>query len=154
MGFSPTLFCLFYYFVCLIAYPFLRNLFPTFEVPFLARIYIRCVEKRVAHNRSFFCSILVLTQYCTLISGTKLLLFFYSHKYFSKKNYKNNNLIYAIAIYMFNNIFLETYSVSIDRKTVSYVVFSVKISAEWCTIKIGLFSCKIWQQRKDCSLRL
>ena len=130
MGFSPTLFCLFYCFVCLIAHPLLRNLFPTFEVPFLARIYIRCVEKRVAHNRSFFCSILVLTQYCTLISGTKLLLFFYSHKYFSKKNYKNNNLIYAIAIYMFNNIFLETYSVSIDRKTVSYVVFSIKISAE------------------------
>ena len=120
MGFSPTLFCLFYCFVCLIAHPLLRNLFPTFEVPFLARIYIRCVEKRVAHNRSFFCSILVLTQYCTLISGTKLLLFFYSHKYFSKKNYKNNNLIYAIAIYMFNNIFLETYSVSIDRKTVSF----------------------------------
>ena len=133
MGFSPTLFCLFYCFVCLIAHPLLRNLFPTFEVPFLARIYIRCVEKRVAHNRSFFCSILVLTQYCTLISGTKLLLFFYSHKYFSKKNYKNNNLIYAIAIYMFNNIFLETYSVSIDRKTVSYVVFSVKISADLST---------------------
>jgi hypothetical protein len=130
LGFSPTLFCLVYCFVCLIAHPLVRNLFPTFEIPFLARIYIRCTKKRVAHNRSFFCSILVLTQYCTLISGTKLLLFFYSHKYFSKKNYKNNNLIYAIAIYMFNNIFLETYSVSIDRKTVSYVVFSVKISAE------------------------
>ena len=85
-----------------------------------AYIYIRCTEKRVAHNRSFFCSILVLTQYCTLISGTKLLLFFYSHKYFSKKNYKNNNLIYAIAIYMFNNIFLETFSISITRKSVSF----------------------------------
>ena len=130
MGFSPTLFCLFYCFVCLIAHPLLRNLFPTFKIPFLARIYIRCVKKRVAHNRSFFCSILVLTQYCTLISGTKLLLFFYSHKYFSKKNYKNNNLIYAIAIYMFNNIFLETYSVSIEQKHISFVVFSVKISAE------------------------
>ena len=120
MGISPTLFCLFYCFVCLIAYLLSRNHQLTFHILSLARIYIRCIRKRVTYNRSFLCSILVLTQYCTLISGTKLLLFFYSHKYFSKKNYKNNNLIYAIAIYMFNNIFLETFSVSITRKSVSF----------------------------------
>ena len=31
---------------------------------------------------------------------------------------------------MFNNIFLETFSVSVNKKNVSFVVFSIEIAAE------------------------
>ena len=78
-------------------------------------------------NGRFFALFLAQSHHGTLISGTKLLLFFNTHKYFSKKKCKNNNLIYAIAIYMFNNIFLETYSVSIEQKHVSFVVLCIEI---------------------------
>ena len=121
MGISPTLICLFI--VCYF-------MFSHHALHILARIYIRCHRKKQHTNGRFYAPFLAHSHQGTLISGTKLLLFFNTHKYFSKKNHKNNNLIYAIAIYMFNNIFLETYSVSIGQKHVSFVVFSVEISAE------------------------